>query len=143
MLHSGERSEQVFEDRLPVGMIQGIRLRCLMTEVRNFQNSKDCGILADTAMMNLTSQPLPGRFTASPARGDLTARRGKGVDGLRGRQSLEQPCSQEGHDRITPALASGRDGRALSHNPASHSPSHAPRDQTRSAARADGRSVRG
>ena len=68
MLHSGEGSEYVFEDRPTVGMIQGVRLRCLMTEIRNLQDSQDCGILPDTAVMNLTSQPLPDRFTPSPGK---------------------------------------------------------------------------
>ena len=112
MLHSGEGSEYVFEDRPTVGMIQGVRLRCLMTEIRNLQDSQDCGILPDTAVMNLTSQPLPDRFTPSPARGHLTACYGKGVYSSRRRRPLEQPCSQEGNDRITPAPASGRDGPA-------------------------------
>jgi hypothetical protein len=85
------RAEHVFEDRLTIGMIQGVRPRCLMTETRNFQYSQDCGVLADAAVMNLTGQPLPDRFTMSPARGDLTAPCGKGVYGLRRRRSRSQP----------------------------------------------------
>lgn len=142
MLHSDKSSEHAFKGRPAAGMIQGVRLRCLMTEIRNFQDSQDCGILADAAVMNLTSQPLPDRFIASPARGDLTARCGKGVYGLRRRRSLEQPCSHEGHDRIAPAVASGRDGPVFSHSTALHSPSHTLRDQpARSAACADGASL--
>jgi hypothetical protein len=140
MLHSGEGGEHVFEDRPTIGMIQGVRLRCLMTEIGNFHYSQDCGVLADAALMNLTSQPLPDIFTTGPARGDLTARCGMGVYGLRRRRSLEQPCSQEGRDRNTPALASGRDGPVFSHSPALHSPSHTPCEQTRSEAEAGIRS---
>lgn len=143
MLRSGEGSEHVFEDRLTIRMIQGVRPRCLMTQTRNFQYSEDCSVLTDAAVMNLTSQPLPDRFTMSPARGDLTAGCGKGVYGLRRRRSLEQPCSQEGHERSTPALASGRDGPVFSHSPALHGPSHTPCEQTRSAAIEDVRPERG
>ena len=55
MLHSGESSQHAVEDRPAVRMIQGVRLRCLMTEIRNFQDSQDGGVLADAAVMNLTS----------------------------------------------------------------------------------------
>jgi hypothetical protein len=40
-LHSGEDSEQVFENRSAVWMIQCVHLRCLTTEIGNFQDSQD------------------------------------------------------------------------------------------------------
>ena len=47
--------------------------------------------------------------TARPARGNLTARSGKSGYGLRTRGTLEQPCSEEGHNRITPPILADRD----------------------------------
>jgi hypothetical protein len=59
--------------------------------------------------MNLTRQPLADGFTACSARGDLTARTGKSIYGLRPCRPLGQPCPEEGHDCNRPALAVGRD----------------------------------
>jgi hypothetical protein len=64
-------------------MIQDIPLRRMMTEIGDFQDGQDSSILTDAAAVNLTSQPRAYGFTACLARGDLTARGGKGVYGLR------------------------------------------------------------
>ena len=66
----GQGSEHIFEDRAAAGMIQRVRLRCLTMEIRSFQDSRDCGILADAAVINPIIQPLPGRFTTNPDQSD-------------------------------------------------------------------------
>jgi hypothetical protein len=89
-------------------MIQDISLCRMMTEIRDFQDGQDSGILTDAAAVNLTSQPFTYSRTACLAAGNPTARDGKGVYGLCLRRPLEQPCSEEGHNRIRPALAGDR-----------------------------------
>jgi hypothetical protein len=58
-------------------------LRCLLTEIRNFQDGQDRGVLADAVKMNLACQPLPDRCPARLAGSDATTRSGKGSYRLR------------------------------------------------------------
>lgn len=81
--HSGEDSEHIFEYRTTVGMLQDVSLRHLVTEIRNFHDGQNRSILADAAVTNLTSQPLPDRSATSPAERHLPACKGQGVYGLR------------------------------------------------------------
>jgi hypothetical protein len=64
-------------------MLKDIPLCRLMTEIRDFQDGQDSGILTDAASVDLISQPLAYGFTACLARGDSSARGGQGVYGLR------------------------------------------------------------
>jgi hypothetical protein len=54
-----------------------------MTEIRDFQDGQDSGILTDAVSADLISQPLAYGPTTCPAKGDSTARGGQGVYGLR------------------------------------------------------------
>jgi hypothetical protein len=96
-------------------MIQDIPLCRMMTEIRDFQDGQDSGILADAPAVNLTSQPFTYSRTACLARGNPTARDGKGAYGLCPRRPLEQPCSEEGHNRIRSAPAADRDSVLFRH----------------------------
>jgi hypothetical protein len=55
----------------------------MMTEIRDFQDGQDSSILTDAPAVNLTGQPFTYGRTAGLARGDPTARDGKGVYSLR------------------------------------------------------------
>jgi hypothetical protein len=96
-------------------MIQDIPVCRMMTEIRDFQDGQDSGILTDAAAVNLTSQPFTYSCTACLARGNPTARDGKGLYGLCLRRPLEQPCSEGGHNRIRPALAADRNSVLFRH----------------------------
>ena len=60
-------------------MILSISLRRLIAKIRDFQDDQSCGILADTAEIDLASQPLPDQSAACLASSDLTTRSGKGT----------------------------------------------------------------
>jgi hypothetical protein len=77
---SAEDSQHAFEHLPAAGMIQGITPGCVMTVIRDLQ---DGCVLTDPAVVNLSSQPLTDGFTARPARGNPTARRGKSGYSLR------------------------------------------------------------
>jgi hypothetical protein len=64
-------------------MLKDIPLCRLMTEIRDFQDHQDSGILTDAASVDLISQPLAYGLTTCLARDDSTARGGQGVYGLR------------------------------------------------------------
>lgn len=134
---SAEDSQKVFEDLTAIGMIQEISLRCMMTTVRDFQDGQDGSILTDATAVNLTSQPLVYGFTACPARGDLTACGGEGVYGLRLGRLLEQPCSEEGRNRMRSAVVADRDSPLFCHMASLARLGQTPCSQPRSAAEAD------
>ena len=50
-----EGSQQVFEYLPVVGLIKGIALRCVVTEMRDLQDVQDSSVLADAAVVNLAS----------------------------------------------------------------------------------------
>ena len=64
-------------------MVPGVGLSRLLAEIGYFQGGKDCGVLADTAEIDFTSQPWPDRVSACLTGRDLTARSGKGTYRLR------------------------------------------------------------
>jgi hypothetical protein len=80
---SAEDSQHALERQAAPRMIQGITLRCVLTVIKDLQDGQDDSVLTDPAVVNLSGQPLTDRFTARPARGDLTADRGKSGYGLR------------------------------------------------------------
>jgi hypothetical protein len=86
-----------------------------MTVIRGLQDGQGGGVLADPAVVSLSSQPLTDGFTARPARGNRTARNGKSGYGLRACGPLEQPRWEEGHNRITPAIPADRSSSLSSH----------------------------
>jgi hypothetical protein len=83
MAVSAEDSQHVVECLPAFGMLQGVSLRCVMTVIRGLQDGQAGGVLADPAVVSLSSQPLADGFAARPARGNRTARSGKSGHGLR------------------------------------------------------------
>jgi hypothetical protein len=62
-----EGSQQVFE-RLPVvGLIKGIALRCVVTQIRDLQDVQDSSVLADAAVVNLASMSDSQSRSESPS----------------------------------------------------------------------------
>ena len=96
-------------------MSQEISLRRMMTKIRDFQDGQDYSVLTDATAVNLTSQPLVYGFTACPATGDLTACGGEGIYGLRLGRLLEQPCSEEGRNRVRSAVVADQDSPLFCH----------------------------
>lgn len=64
-------------------MLKDVPLCRLMTEIRDFQDGQDSGILTDAVSADLISQPLAYGPTTCLARGNSTACGGQGVYGLR------------------------------------------------------------
>jgi hypothetical protein len=62
-----EGSQQVFEYLPVVGLIKGIALRCVVTEMRDLQDVQDSSVLADAAVVNLASMSDSQSRSESPS----------------------------------------------------------------------------
>jgi hypothetical protein len=64
-------------------MLKNVPLCRSMTEIRDFQDGQDSGILTDAVPADLISQPLAYGPATYLGKGDSAARGGQGVYGLR------------------------------------------------------------